>query len=253
MSDTVMKPAESTPRAISISEAAASSGTKLRNAAIVALILVILGAVAGLLPRWRQQAVLRVETRELAMPTVALVSAQPGKSAIGLSLPAEVRPFLDAPIYARSSGYLTNWYIDMGGQVKEGDLLAEIDAPELRQELVRSRAELVQAEAALALAKITSDRWAELLKTASVSEQEAAEKKADFELKSANVAAAKATVRRLQELQSFSQVKAPFSGTVTARGIDIGQLVMAGSAKELFHLTQTSKLRVYVHVPQSEA
>jgi RND family efflux transporter MFP subunit len=164
-----------------------------------------------------------------------------------------VKPFLDAPIYARSSGYLTNWFVDIGGLVKEGDLLAEIDAPELRQELVRSKAELAQAEAALALAKITAERWAELLKTASVSDQEAAEKKADFELKSANVAAARATVRRLEELQSFSHVRAPFSGTITARGTDVGQLIVGGSGKELFHLTQTSTLRVYVHVPQMAA
>ncbi|HZR20031.1 MAG TPA: efflux RND transporter periplasmic adaptor subunit [Verrucomicrobiae bacterium] len=253
MNDTVMKPVPSTPRAISVSEAAASSGARLRNAGILALILVMIGAIVGLVPRWRQRTVLRAETQELAVPTVAVVYPAPGKAAAGLSLPAEVKPFLDAPIYARSSGYLTNWFVDIGGQVKEGDLLAEIDAPELRQELVRSKAELVQSEAALALAKITADRWTELLKTASVSEQEAAEKKADFELKSANVAAAHATVHRLEELQSFSHVRAPFSGTITARGIDIGQLIVAGSSKELFHLTQTSTLRVYVHVPQMAA
>jgi RND family efflux transporter MFP subunit len=253
MNETVMKPVESPRSAISISEAAASSGAKLRHAAIIAAILVIVGAVAGLVPRWRQRAELRKETRELALQTVAVVSAEPGKGSAGVTLPAEVKPFLDAPIYARSSGYLTNWFVDIGGQVKEGDLLAEIDAPELRQELARSKAELTQAEAALALAKITADRWAELLKTSSVSEQEAAEKKADLELKSANVAAARATVRRLEELQSFSHVKAPFSGTITARGTDIGQLIVAGSGKELFHLTQTSVLRIYVHVPQMAA
>jgi membrane fusion protein, multidrug efflux system len=253
MNDTVMKPAPPTQRALSVSEAAANSGSRLRNAGILAVVLVLIGAIAGLVPRWRQRTVLRAETRELAIPTVAVVYPEAGKAALGLSLPAEVKPFLDSPIYARSSGYLTNWFVDIGGQVKEGDLLAEIDAPELRQELVRSKAELVQAEAALSLAKITADRWTELLKTASVSEQEAAEKKADFELKSANVAAAQATVHRLQELQSFSHVRAPFSGTITARGVDIGQLIVAGGSKELFHLTQTSTLRVYVHVPQMAA
>jgi RND family efflux transporter MFP subunit len=216
-------------------------------------VLVVVGVVAGLLPRRYRQTQLRAETKELAVQTVAVVSAEPGKLAAGLALPAEVKPFLDAPIYARSSGYLTNWFVDIGGEVKQGDLLAEIDAPELRQELVRSKAELVQAEAALALAKITADRWADLLKTASVSEQEAAEKKADFELKTANVAAARAAVRRLEELQSFSHVRAPFSGTITVRGTDIGQLILGGSGKELFHLTQTSSLRVYVHVPQAQA
>ncbi len=253
MNETLMKPAESSQAAASISQAAARSGAKLHQAAVVAVILVIVGAIAGLWPRWRQRTELRAETRELARQTVAVVSAQPGKAAAGLTLPAEVKPFLDAPIYARSSGYLTNWSVDIGGQVKEGDLLAEIDAPELRQELVRSKAELAQAEAALALAKITTERWTDLLKTASVSEQEAAEKNADFELKSANVAAARAAVRRLEELQSFSRVKAPFSGTITARGTDIGQLIMASSGKELFHLAQTSTLRIFVHVPQAAA
>ena len=246
-----MKTSESPQPSVSISEAATSSAAKLRHAAIVASLLVVIAVLAGLLPRWHQRVQLRAETRDLALQTVAVVSAKPSKTEAGISLPAEVRPFLDAPIYARSSGYLTNWFVDIGGQVKEGDLLAEIDAPELRQELARSKAELAQAQAALALAKITADRWAELLKSASVSEQEAAEKKADFELKSANVAAAQATVRRLEELQSFSRVKAPFSGTITARGTDIGQLIAAGSGKELFHLTQTSTLRVFVHVPQS--
>jgi RND family efflux transporter MFP subunit len=253
MNETVMKSVEPPRRAISITEAAASSGRKLRQAGVIAVILVVLGAIVGLVPRWRQRVQLRVETQELALQTVGVVSAEPGKVAAGLSLPAEVKPFLDAPIYARSSGYLTNWFVDIGGNVKEGDLLAEIDAPELRQELVRAKAELAQAEAALSLAKITSERWVELLKTSSVSEQEAAEKKADFELKSANVAASKATVRRLEELQSFSHVRAPFSGTITARGTDVGQLIVGGSGKELFHLTQTSTLRIYVHVPQMEA
>src|SRR5580765_8218561 len=211
MNGTVMKPVETARPETSVAEAAARSGGKLRHVAIVATVLVLVAAVAGLVPRWRQRSELRQETRELAVQTVAVVSAEPGKAAAGLTLPAEVKPFLDAPIYARSSGYLTNWFVAIGGLVKEGDLLAEIDAPELRQELVRSKAELAQAEAALALAKITAERWAELLKTASVSDQEAAEKKADFELKSANVAAARATVRRLEELQSFSHVRAPFS------------------------------------------
>jgi RND family efflux transporter MFP subunit len=253
MNEILMKPAESPRPAVSISEAAASSGAKLRNAAIIALVLIIAGAIAGFWPRWRQRAELRIETQELAVQSVSVILPQPGEAAIGLLLPAEVRPFLDSPIYARSSGYVTNWFFDIGAQVKAGDLLAQLDAPELRQELVQAKAQLVQAEAALGLAKITADRWAELLKTASVSEQEAAEKKSDFELKTANVDAARANVRRLQELESFSHVKAPFSGTITARGLDIGQLIMAGSTKELFHLAQTDTLRVYVRVPQTVA
>jgi membrane fusion protein, multidrug efflux system len=143
--------------------------------------------------------------------------------------------------------------VDIGAKVKEGDLLAEIDTPELNQELAQTRAQLTQAEAALTLAKTTAARWADLLKSASVSEQEAAEKKADLELKVATVEAARANVRRLEEMKAFGRVTAPFAGAITARGTDVGQLVNAGSGKELFRLAQTGTLRVFVRVPQSAA
>jgi RND family efflux transporter MFP subunit len=251
--ETMLKPVESPRSPIGVADAAANSETKLRRAAVLAAVLVVVGAVAGLVPRWQHRTELRAETHELAKQTVTIVAPLPGKAAAGLTLPAEIKPLLDAPIYARSSGYLSRWLVDIGAQVKEGDLLAEIDAPELRQELARAKAELNQAGAALALAKTTAARWADLLKTASVSEQEEAEKRADLELKSATVEASRANVRRLEELQSFSHVKAPFSGTITARGIDVGQLIAAGSTKELFHLEQTGTLRVYVRVPQMVA
>jgi RND family efflux transporter MFP subunit len=237
----------------SASEAAASSGNKLRNASIVAALLIIVGAVAGLVPRSLHRNALRAETRELAIQTVSVVSPAPGKTAAGLMLPAEAKALVEAPIYARTSGYLKRYLVDIGSQVKAGDLLAEIDTPELNQELAQARAQLVQADAALALAKTTDSRWAELLKTSSVSEQEAAEKKADLELKSATVEAAHANVRRLEELQSFERVTAPFAGTITARGTDVGQLVAASSGNELFRLAQTGTLRVFVRVPQSVA
>jgi membrane fusion protein, multidrug efflux system len=244
--DTLLKTAPATPAA----EAAASSAGRLRTAAIVLGVLIVLGALAGLVPRWQRRATLRTETRELALRTVAVVSPAPGQATGELVLPAEVKPFMDAPIYARSGGYLSRWLVDMGAEVEEGDLLAETDAPELRQELARAKAELLQAQAAFALARTTAARWADLLKTSSVSEQEAAEKQADFELKQANTEAARANVRRLEELQGFSSIRAPFAGTITMRGVDVGQLVMAGSTKELFHLAQTATLRVYVRVPQ---
>src|SRR4029077_18125078 len=156
-------------------------------------------------------------------------------------------------IYARANGYLKRWLVDIGATVKAGDLLAEIDAPELNQELAQTRAQLGQAEATLTLAKTTAARWAELLQTASGSGEEAAEKQADLELKLANVEAARANVHRLEELQSFESVRAPFGGTITARNTDVGQLTSAASGKELFRLAQTGTLRIYVRVPQMAA
>jgi multidrug efflux pump subunit AcrA (membrane-fusion protein) len=160
--------------------AAAAASAKLRHAAILAAVLIVIGAVAGLVPRWLHRTALRAETRELAIQTVSVVSPVPGKAVVGLTLPAEAKALVEAPIYARTSGYLKRYLVDIGAVVKAGDLLAEIDTPELNQELAQSRAQLNQAQAALALAKTTAARWAELLKTASVSDQEAAEKQADL-------------------------------------------------------------------------
>ena len=241
------------PPSASASAAAARAETKLRHAAIFAAVLLVIATLAGLVPRWLHRHALRAETRNLAIQTVSVVVPAPGQAAAGLTLPAEVKALVEAPIYARASGYLKRFLVDIGAQVKAGDLLAEIDTPELNQELAQARAQLVQAEAALALAKTTTARWAELLKSAGVSEQEAAEKLADAELKSATVEASRANVRRLEELQSFERVTAPFAGTITARGTDVGQLIAAGSNKELFRLAQTGTLRVYVRVPQAAA
>jgi RND family efflux transporter MFP subunit len=156
-------------------------------------------------------------------------------------------------MYARANGYLKRRLVDIGAHVEEGQLLAEIDTPELDQELERSRALLIQAEAALELAKITSARWAGLRKTATVSDQENDEKQADLKLKAATADSARAEVRRLEKLLSFARITAPFGGIITARNIDAGDLIVAASGKELFHLAQTQRLRVYVQVPQSMA
>jgi RND family efflux transporter MFP subunit len=216
-------------------------------------VLVVLGVLAGFIPRWHQRSLLRAETVELATPSVAVVSPKPSHTAAGLVLPAEVKPLLEAPIYSRGNGYLKRWLVDIGAHVEAGQLLAEVDTPELDQQLEQARAQLAESEAALALAKTTAERWADLLKTASVSEQENAEKQADYKLKSATVAADQANVHRLEQLQSFERITAPFAGTITARNTDVGDLIMAGSGKELFHLAQTGTLRVYVRVPQSAA
>ena len=247
------QPASPTTPPARAGEATLRARAKLRHAAWAAAVLVVIGGVAGLAPRWQQRRALRAETRELAVQSVSVVCPSPGKADANLLLPAEVKPFLEAPIYARASGYLKRWLVDIGAQVKEGELLAEIDTPELNQELAQARAQLAQAKAAVALAKTTAARWVELLKTASVSEQETAEKEADFELKTATVDAAQANVHRLEELQAFQNVRAPFAGTITARETDVGELIQAGSGKVLFRLAQTTTLRVYVRVPQTAA
>src|SRR5256885_4921140 len=221
------------------------------RAAQVALAVIAVALLIGLLPRWHARQALAVETRELAVPTVSVVSPVQGKPVVGVSLPAEVKPYVEAPIYACASGFVKRWLVDIGDRVESGQLLAEIDTPELDQELARARAEQAQAEAGLALAKTTATRWSQLLKTASVSEQETAEKQADLALKTATVEAARANVRRLEELKSFASVVAPFAGIITARRTDVGQLITAGSARELFRLAQTRTLRVYVRVPQT--
>ena len=229
------------------------SPAKLRRVGGAVAALILVGFSIGFIPRWRQRMAVRTETLDLATPTVRIVSPTPSESPGGLLLPAEVRPLVEAPIFARANGYLKRWLVDIGAHVDAGQLIAEIEIPELDQQLEQARAELAQTEAALALAKTTADRWADLLKTASVSEQENAEKQADFKLKTATVEAARANVHRLEQLVSFARVTAPFAGTITARNTDVGDLIVAGSSKELFRLAQTETLRVYVRVPQTAA
>lgn len=223
-----------------------------RIAAAGATVCLLAGA-AGLLPRLRARAELRAENRELAVPTVLVTSPLPGRVAEAPAFAAEVRPRLEAPIHARAAGYLRRWFVDIGGRVEAGQLLAEIDSPEVAQELQRARAELTHAEAAQALARATAERWGKLLAAGTASQQETAEKRAELELKSAQVAAAGANVRRLEELQSFQRVTAPFAGVVTARRVDVGELVSPGGGRELFRLAQAGTLRVFVRLPQSLA
>jgi len=245
-----------TPAELARQEIAAggrSSGRTLATWAICLLVLLIVAVVAGYLPRHHQRDALRGATAGLAIPTVTAVSPIPAKIPTAPLLPAEIRAYTESPIYARANGFLKKWYADLGAEVKSGQLLAEIDAPDLDQDLEHSRAELKQAEAALALSRTTAARWAELVKTSSVSEQESAEKQADLALKSANVEAARANVRRLEELKSFTRVTAPFEGTITSRRTDTGGLIRTDSGKELFRLAQTKTLRVFVRAPQGVA
>ena len=183
------------------------------------------------------------------MPSVVVVQPKRSAPAQEIVLPANVQAFADAPIYARTNGYLKRWYVDIGTRVKEGQLLAEIDTPEVNQQLRQSLADLATAQANLNLSKITADRYAGLLKTDSVSKQESDNAAGDYEAKQANLQSSQANVKRLQELQSFQKIYAPFSGVITARNTDVGALIDSGSRggvrTELFHIVaarQTARL-----------
>jgi RND family efflux transporter MFP subunit len=221
-------------------------------AAFLAVVAVVVAA--GIIPRLNSRAALRTETTELATPAVAVVLPKLSLPAQEIVLPATIQPWTDAPIYARTNGYLRRWYADIGAQVHSGQLLAEIDTPEVDQQLRQARADLATAKANFDLAGITAARYRDLLKTESVSKQDADNAQGDFEAKRAIVQSAEANVRRLEELQSFQKIYAPFDGVITARNIDVGALIDAGSsggpARELFHLAATRRLRVYVNVPQ---
>ncbi|MBS1852012.1 MAG: efflux RND transporter periplasmic adaptor subunit [Acidobacteria bacterium] len=200
------------------------------------------------------RAKLKSETEELAQPTVAVVRPKNSAPAHELVLPANVQAYRDAPIYARTNGYLKKWYVDLGARVKTGQLLAEIDTPEVNQQLQQARADLATAQANLHLAEITTERYQGLLQTDSVSKQEADNAAGDFAAKKATVDSAQFNVKRLQELQSFQKIYAPFDGTISARNTDIGALIDSGASggtrTELFHIVSSGKLRVYVNVPE---
>jgi membrane fusion protein, multidrug efflux system len=192
-------------------------------------------------------------TNEQAIPTVDVIHADAGSAATTLVLPGNVQAYYEAPIHARVSGYLKQWYQDIGAHVKAGQLLATIDTPELDQQLEQAKADLATAQANQALAKITAARWKNLLAEDAVSAQEADEKSGDLEAKTALMNAAQANVDRLEALESFKRIVAPFDGIVTSRKTDVGALIAAGenNGPELFSVADVSKLRVYVHVPQN--
>lgn len=224
----------------------------------IPLLVVIIAAllvIFGILPRIQARTALRQETLRMAVPTVAVVQPKRSAPAQELVLPANVQAFSDAPIYARTDGYLKRWYVDIGTRVKSGQLLAEIDTPEVNQQLRQARADLATSQANLSLSKITADRYAGLLKTDSVSKQESDNAAGDYEAKQAALQSAQANMKRLEELQSFQKIYAPFEGVITARNTDVGALINSGSAvgnrSELFHIAQPDKLRVYVSVPQA--
>jgi RND family efflux transporter MFP subunit len=198
---------------------------------------------------------LRAETftaaTDLGEIPVSVVHPRRSDSAQDLNLPGNIQAFVETPIYARTNGYLRKWYVDIGGKVKTGDMLASIDTPEVDQELAQADAAQLQAEANLDLAKTTADRWHNLLKSDGVSQQEVDQNDAALKARQADLNAATANVRRLKDMQSFQSVTAPFSGILTARNVDTGALISNGTSQALFRLAQIDVLRVYVNVPES--
>jgi RND family efflux transporter MFP subunit len=230
---------------------------RARRAWLVGFIvfLVVAGIVVfGILQRVRAHAVVSTETAALAVPLVNAVSPQRTAPSHELVLPGNVEPYMTAPIYSRTSGYVKKWYVDIGARVKKGQLLAEIDTPEVDQQLQQSRSNLATAEANLRLAEITKNRYQDLLKTNAVSQQDADNAVGTYNANNSIVQANQANVKQLETLQSFEKIYAPFDGIVTVRNVDVGDLINSGSAPgtrtDLFHIAQPGKLRVYVYVPQ---
>jgi RND family efflux transporter MFP subunit len=210
----------------------------------------------GIETRLRAETLLQREVRADSAPSVSVVHPKLGAPTSELILPGSVEAFTETPVYARTNGYLKRWYFDIGASVTAGQLLAEIETPEVDQQLSQARAELNTARANYGLAQSTADRWQFLLKTDSVSRQETDEKLGDLRAKQATMEAVAANVKRLEETQSFQKIFAPFSGVITARNTDTGALINAGGSgagKELFHLAATGRLRVYVAVPQANS
>jgi RND family efflux transporter MFP subunit len=224
----------------------------------LAVAVLILGIViySGIHERAQAESTLGVTTERAAVPIVNVVQPTSGAVSQEIVLPGTTQAFSDTPIYARTNGYLKRWYVDIGAHVKQGQLLAEIDTPEIDQQLEQARADLKNAQANEQLAQITAARWQNLLKTNSVSKQETDQAVSNLSARQASVDSMTANVHRLEQLQSFEKVYAPFAGVITARNTDIGALINAGAGgvpQELFHMAAVNSLRVYVAVPEVDS
>ena len=223
------------------------------SAAAIGLGIVI---YSGIHERAQAESTLGVRTERAAVPTVTVVQPTSGAATQEIVLPGDTQAFNNTPIYARTNGYLKRWYVDIGTHVQQGQLLAEIDTPEIDQQLEQARADLKNAQANEQLAQTTAARWQNLLKTNSVSKQETDQAVSDLSARKASVDSMTANVHRLEQLQAFEKVYAPFAGVITARNTDIGALINAGAGgvpQELFHMAAVNKLRVYVAVPEVDS
>jgi len=217
------------------------------------LLLGILIAI-GIRTRVHAEETLATTAHENAVLSVAVTTPVQGAAAQEITLPANTQAFIDTPIYARTSGYLRKWYADIGTRVHTGELLAEIETPELDQQVRQAQSELATAQANQQIAQITSERWTKLLAKNAVSKQETDQATSDFRARQSALSAAEANVMRLEQLQAFEKIYAPFDGVITTRNVDIGALIQAGDSNspraELFHMASTDKLRLFVPVPE---
>jgi RND family efflux transporter MFP subunit len=233
----------------------APAASRVRRLAFIALALALVLAVWGIVSRLSARNTLEREAAEAAVATVATVQPSRGPASNNLVLPGSVQAYYEAPIYARTSGYLKVWHTDIGTTVKKGQLLAEIDAPEVDQQLRQAQADLATAQANYELARTTNERWQGLLATEAVSPQDADQRAGDAAAKAAARQSAAANLARLRDLESFKRVVAPFAGVVTERSTDVGALINAGQSpgSALFRVADTHRLRIYVSVPQAYA
>jgi membrane fusion protein, multidrug efflux system len=229
-----------------------------RSGLITLIIVVFLAifaalAVTGIISRSASTAALQRRTNQAAEPTVAVVMPEKAPATVSVDLPGQTQPYTEAPIFAQTTGYLKKWYFDIGAKVKAGDVLAEVDTPQVDQDLNQAKANLAQAQAALDLSRVTFQRDQDLLERKVIAQQDFDTASSDLHSKEATVNANAAAVSRLQALENFKIVRAPFDGIVTRRNTDIGQIVNSGSGTPLFDVAQVSPLRIYVNVPESMA
>jgi RND family efflux transporter MFP subunit len=225
---------------------------RLKRLALYVLIIAVIVAAWGIFTRLQARTALEHNTAAAAQQSVNVVKVHRSEGGNELVLPGDVQPHIDAPIYARTSGYLKRWYADIGKPVKAGELLAEIETPEVDAQYRQAKADLASAEANSHLAQTTAARYQELRKTGLVAAQDVDNAQGDADAKTAQLESARQNLQRLAQLEAFNRITAPFDGVVTARRVDVGALINQGNTtgQELFHLTATSKLRVYVQVPQ---
>jgi RND family efflux transporter MFP subunit len=225
-----------------------SVGTVLGAALLIAAVVFAAWGISG---RTRALEAVARETNELAVPNVAVITPEHGAPQQEVVLPGTTQAFQDAAIYARTNGYLRKWYVDIGAHVQAGQLLADIDTPEVDRQLEQARADLATAEANARLAQTTAERYRDLMATDSVSKQDFDNANGNLESRQTSVLSAKANASRLEQLHAFGKIEAPFGGVITARNVDTGALVDSGAnAHELFHLAAIDRLRVFVNVPQ---